>query len=190
MKKGVGLRRLGFTMALCIGAQALANDRPVSGVAAQFDDPQLLRVSARVSFPLNEAIEKAVHHGVPLVLLTEVELQRERPWIWDQELGRIERRSELRYHALSGRYLLQSDGQERIENFRDLEAAFRRHGELSGVPLALPAPYHGTSGPLRVAVRGRIEAQDLPLLMRLLPISAAAWHYDTGWQYFPAGPAP
>jgi hypothetical protein len=170
-------------LSLCV--PPLYADAPVSGVAVQPESPTLVRVSARVSLPLDEAIQKAVHHGVPLVLLTEVTLERERPWIWDEELGRVERRSELRYHALSGRYLLQSDGQDRIENFGNLEQAFRRHGEMSGVPLELKAPRGKAPETFRVAVRGRVELQDLPFLARIFPLgAAAAWYHDTGWLYF------
>lgn len=183
-------RRLALLAVLGLALRALAAGEPVSGVAVEFEDPQQARVSARVSFPLNEAIEKAVNQGVPLVLFTEVELQRERAWIWDVELGRVERRSELRYHALSGRYLLQSDGQERIENFPTLEQALRRYGDINGVPLALNESRGVMPEALRVAVRGRIEAQDLPLLVRLLPVGAAAWQHDTGWLYFPVKIAP
>jgi hypothetical protein len=190
MHKGTPLRRLAVTTLLALTAQALSADEPISAVTARFEDPQRLLVSARVSFPLTEAIERAVHHGVPLVLLTEIELQQERPWIWDDEMARVERRSELRYHALSGRYLLQVDGLERIENFRTLEEALRHHGRLAGVPLQLAEPWHGASRALRVAIRSRIEAQELPLLVRLLPVGAAAWRQDTGWRYFAAGPAP
>jgi hypothetical protein len=190
MGGSVLLRRLTTVAALGLALRAWAAGEPVSGVAVEFEDPQQARVSARVSFPINEAIEKAVNQGVPLVLFTEVELQRERPWIWDVELGRAERRSELRYHALSGRYLLQSDGQERIENFPTLEQALRRYGDLNGVPLELSESRGAALEFLRVAVRGRIEAQDLPLLVRLLPVGPAAWQHDTGWLYFPVKIAP
>lgn len=183
------LRPIALAVAIWTAIPLSATGGPVSGVSVQFDDPRQARVSARVSFPLNEAIEKAVHHGVPLVLLTEIELQRERAWLWDAELGRIERRSELRYHALSGRYLLQSDGQDRIENFPTLEQAFRRHGDINGVPLALAESRDDAPKVVHVAVRGRIEAQELPLVVRLLPVGAA-WRHDTGWLYFPVKPTP
>ena len=88
-----------FFLVLLIAAPASA-DFVVTGVDARLDD-RSLHVSARVELILSEQAELAIENGVPLVLLTEFELQDE-GFLWKRTLLESRVRRQLRYRPPGG----------------------------------------------------------------------------------------
>ncbi len=91
------------------------------------DDALLLAYSLKLDLP--NAVDEALHKGVPLFFVVEARVRRPR-WYWrDATLARGERSWRLTYQALTRQYRLSSGGQNLSQGYETLAealAAIRR----------------------------------------------------------------
>ncbi len=163
-----------------VGASARA-DFEISHIDAAAAD-RTLTVSGDIDLTLNNKVEEAISRGIPLDVELELRLYRDRPIIWAQHVATWIIRRQIRYHALSGQYLVANREPRpvRIENFTTLQQALRQMGTLSGVEFTLP-------GPLRKKARYKLETrvvldiEALPPPLRPVAYTSLAWHLNSGW---------
>ncbi len=67
-------------------------------------------VDANIRMRLTKHAREALQNGVPLEILVEVEVLRERPWLWNETIEHIRKTYRLSYHALSERYIVKRSG--------------------------------------------------------------------------------
>lgn len=141
---------------------------------------QHYQLDAVVDFNLNETVLNALHNGVSLTLETQMQLYRERPWIWDRNVSDITKRFRLRYFALSQLYLLTDlDSQERF-SFVSLSAALYRLGHIQ-TPLAqLHQIMTGQVHYLRM--RALLDIESLPAALRPLAYLSSHWRLKSKWK--------
>ena len=141
---------------------------------------QEYQLDAVVDFDLNETVLNALHNGVSLTLEMQMQLYRQRPWIWDHSITDISRRFHLRYFALSQLYLLtELESQER-HSFVSLNAALYRLGHIQ-TPLAqLHEVMTGQQHYLRMRVQ--LEIESLPAALRPLAYLSSHWRLKSQWK--------
>lgn len=141
-------------------------------------------LNAQVDYPLSEAIVGALHSGVMLTLLLEIEVERERTLLWDAELTSLSQRYELRYHALTRQYLVKNLSTGVQQAFPTQEAALAALGEIKDVPLLdehLLIPGANYSARLRA----RLDHSSLPAPLRLTALLSPAWQTSSVWYTWP-----
>jgi hypothetical protein len=156
----------------------------VRNVRTQSVDDRLL-VSADLELGLTADVESAVNNGVPLVLVTEFKVVRE-GLLWNQLIDEVRTRYRLRFHTLSGHYIVESVDLESMEMFRSVDDALRRIGTLRNVALRLP-----NSEPLsthHVEVRSRLDINALPGPLRPMAFLSSSWRLGSNWTQWQIAP--
>ncbi len=145
-------------------------------------------VHAAMDLDLSEAAERALVSGIPLDILLEFRLCRRRPLWWDQTLGRWTLRARLSYHALSGLYLVRLGEGARLHSFATQRAALKYLGTVDRISFPLPADAPAGSA-YRLDLRVRLDREALPLPLRPIAYTAAAWRLDSHWTEWTFAPS-
>jgi hypothetical protein len=141
-----------------------------------------LTVSGDIDLSLNNKVEEAISRGIPLDVELELRLYRERPIIWAQHVATWTIRRRIRYHALSGQYLVSSQKPRpvHLENFTTLRQALHQMGSLNDIEFRLPAPMQKKAR-YKLETRVELDIESLPPPLRPVAYTSLAWHLDSGW---------
>jgi hypothetical protein len=153
----------------------------VSQMQARLESGKLV-LSGTLELGLNNRVEEAVSKGIPLDVDIELRLYRTRPVLWAQRLSDWRLRRQVRYHALSGQYLVSEtlDGAEVLESFTSLQQALRQMGTINEreFPLNANAAAEGT---LLLDTRVSLDIETLPAPLRPVAYTSLDWHLNSGW---------
>ena len=148
----------------------------IKQVSAQLAADEL-RVSAEVDLRLSNEAQAALENGVPLVVLTEIEVLKPGAF-WDETLVKRELRSRLRYHALSDRYVIEREEQGTgMESFRSVGNALRQLGKIRNVEI----PVNTLPADTLLAVRSSLDINALPAPLRPMALFSANWRLSSDW---------
>jgi len=137
-----------------------------------------VRVQVDLDLSLTDAAEQALAHGVPLIVVHEIALQKN-GWLWNRVQKRVSERHRLRYHALSGRYVVENDAAA-MDTFRTVTDALDYINSTS-TTFSMPA-----LGPAyTVAVRSRIDVNALPAPLRPTALFSPQWQLSSDWSQWP-----
>ncbi len=141
-------------------------------------------LDARYDATLTADANDALDNGVPLTLELQVRVTRPRRWWWDAELVEFSQRQELRYHALSRRYVVHNHatGDRRIFFRRDVAVA--AWSTLESVPLLQRRQLeHGQR--YEVEARVRLDLDALPHPLRTVAFVSPEWRLVSDWYKWP-----
>jgi len=139
-----------------------------------------LVVSAELDLALTEETEAAVNQGVPLVILTEFAVV-EAGMLWDRRIVQHKARSRLRYHTLSGRYIVDNPRTQDMETFRSLREALDRIGTLRAIVLDWPDTTRTIKRRPEIVVRSRLDIDALPAPLRPMAYLSSSWQLGSDW---------
>jgi len=165
---------LALPLLLCGAARA---QFVVDKVEAQRVDKSI-GVQVELDLHLTDATEEALSQGVPLIVVHEIALNRN-GWLWNHVEQLVSQRHRLRYHALSGRYVVQDDDAA-LETFRALNDALAFISSAS-------ARFH-IPGPVKrynIAVRSIIDINALPAPLRPTALFSPQWQLSSDWSQWP-----
>ncbi|WP_290652316.1 DUF4390 domain-containing protein [Aquisalimonas sp.] len=174
-------------MALAGFAPSLAAAERPGFVLAESDirnDDSGVYLSARFQVRLSDEAEVALESGVPLGLDLQVRVIRPRWWWWDAELADLRMQRELRFHALSRRYVvLNNDTGERRTFFRRdaaIDAWASTVGErvIGGGQLESGEQYE-------LELRARLNPDVLPHPLRTVALVSPEWRLASEWYTWP-----
>jgi len=111
---------------------------PLNSQAATIDfkdfklvgQPQNYQVNTRVEFVLTDYLRRALQNGVTLNARVQFRLGKHNSWWFDKNTPLLTVVYQLKYHALSGHYLLSRNDTNEHWNFSNLPAAQRKLSEL------------------------------------------------------------
>ena len=181
-----GARRFLF-VALAAGATSLLCTPPVAAAfAVSTIQPRIvervLQVNGNLDLTLTPKVEEAIGKGIPIQLVIDLRLLRQRPLIWDERIEAWGLRRELSYHALSGQYLVGSvsavPGDR--ESFTTLNEALAELGAIDSVALPIKEPLVANAG-YRLDVRVRLDIEALPSLLRPVAYTSSDWNLNSEW---------
>lgn len=141
-----------------------------------------LALSGNLDLGLNNRVEEAVSKGIPLDIDIELRLYRKRPILWAQLLSNWRLRRQVRFHALSGQYLVSEirDGTEVLESFTSLQQALRQMGTINEQEFTIAAGTD-TDDPLLLDTRVSLDIETLPAPLRPVAYTSLDWHLNSGW---------
>ncbi len=140
----------------------------------------LLDAEADVEFS-SDTIE-ALQSGVPLTIVFEMELMRQRP-LMDERIASVSARYKLHMHALSGQFIVTDLATGATRNFRTYPEAIAELGRLRDFPL-FDAALLDPNEQYRLRMRARLDIEALPSPMRLLAYFDSLWKLSSGWTYW------
>ena len=167
---------------LCAGAVApVQAEFGVSEVQARLVDGAL-ELSGALELALTPKVEEALAKGIPLDFVIGVRLDRVRPWWWDERTGEWTLKRRIRFHALSGQYLVNTldATPETSESYTSLTEALRQLGTLAALRLRL-ADAPRAQEHYAVQLRVHLDLEALPTPLQPVAYTSLAWHLNSGW---------
>lgn len=170
----------------CLG-DALA-DFKVTEVQPKFVEQSLV-LTGNLELGLNAKVEEALAKGIPLEVNIDVQLQRERRFLWDSKIASWTLHRRIQYHALSGQYLVSAaePEPESGESLLTLQEALKQLGSLNGVTLKLEEPV-APDAAHSVDLRVSLDIEALPTPLRPVAYTSFTWHLNSGWSTWKVAP--
>lgn len=144
-----------------------------------------LVLDARFRVNLTEEASEALASGVPLTLEVQARVTRPRWWwFWDVELVDITAHYELRYHALSRRYVVHDRQRGERRTFFRQEVAIDAWGTVERLSL-LPLRRLSGGEQYHVELRARLDLDELPHPLRTVAYVSPDWRLVSDWYRWP-----
>ena len=137
-------------------------------------------VDARIGFAFSDDNLEAMHNGVALTVIVDVEVRREHGRWWNETLVAREIRYRIETNVLTGRYSIRNLDDGSARNYRSLEEMTRALGHLESIPviarerLSADARFAGR-------IRARLDIEALPSPMRPIAYLSPKWRLNSGW---------
>lgn len=146
---------------------------------------QVLLLGGRLDIGLTPQVEEALNNGIPLELVIDVRLHRRRALLWDDTVDEWTLRRQLRFHALSGQYLLSGEPAlpANRESFASLAEALAQVGSLEDLNLPVETRVEQEAD-YRARVRVALDIEALPPLLRPVAYTSRAWDLNSGWSFW------
>ena len=144
--------------------------------------PNELLLNSNLDLSINPEIEEALNRGISLTIFIECELYKERPVIWDKSIQQWRFEMNMRYHALSSRYIVSQVAQQSSQSFDSAEAALQFMGDSK--TLRLPLSNTKTTEfdeNHRLAFRVRLDIESLPAPLRPVAYTSNEWRLSSPW---------
>lgn len=150
---------------------------------------QSLVLNGQLELALNAKVEEALAKGIPLDIVIEVNLYRERDFLWDRKIADWTLHRRIQYHALSGQYLVNTlePEPESGESLLTLPEALKQLGALNGVTLKLDKPV-APDAVHTVDLRVSLDIEALPTPLRPVAYTSFTWHLNSGWSTWKVAP--
>ncbi len=138
---------------------------------------------ATIAYPLTPRVIEAIENGIPITFTQTLRISTPYLFIgqilpWRQTQWSTIFHHQLRYHSLSGQYILQSFSPKQQHNFPDLDLALNYMGKLDGLAISLPE----LSTPhAQLELKTEIDIHALPTPMRPGALISSKWQIASPW---------
>lgn len=141
-----------------------------------------LELGGSLDLGLTSKVEEALNKGIPLDVIIELRLYRQRALLWDENVAEWRLRRQIRFHALTGQYFVNPGrtATEGRESFNSLSDALRQLGSLGNIKLSVPPDLPQQSS-YALELRARLDIEALPTPLRPVAYTSRAWHLNSGW---------
>jgi len=179
---------LQFGIALCL-AVALASpifaedDFDVRQAQIRLVDG-VYQLSAQIDFNLSDNALEALGNGVPLTIVTHIQVRRTEAWMWEDSLLDLQIRNAIRYKPLSENYEVYRLPGSTGRSFVTREAAIRALGELTDLQLVDQKDLDPDED-YEVQLKVFLDIEQLPLPLRPLAYLMPSWKLASGWTKWP-----
>ena len=137
------------------------------------------QLNANLDLGLSEAAVEAVQEGIPLTLVLEIEVSRERRFLPDAGVADLEQRWRVTFDALSERYVVTNRNSGAQTTFATLEEAVAALAVIRNLPM-IDADLLESGRRHEVSLRATIEIGGLPDAVKVL-IFWRDWSRSTEW---------
>lgn len=141
-------------------------------------------LDADIDYRLSEEAVEALEQGVPLVFELQLEVLQLHDWWLDDELAVLSQRYQLRYHALSRRYVLTNVNTGYSRSYADRYSALAALGEVEELPV-IDRRLLDDDEDYELRLRARLDVFALPLPLRTLAMVSPDWRLTSDWYSWP-----
>jgi hypothetical protein len=146
-------------------------------------------LEADISFVFSEVTLEAIDNGIPVTIILEMQVLRERGLIldnlwWDKEIARLEANLRIETRPLSKTYLIRNlnSGEARVfGSFGELVIGL---GKIRRFPL-LDEHLIGDDGRYYLRLRALLDIESLPPPMRPSAYLSSLWRLKSDWYIWP-----
>ena len=168
---------------LWLTTTALAADFRVVDANTQLDKGvYLLNATLKLRFP--DGPLDALQNGVPLIIDLDIQVFRQREWLWDEIAAQLQQRFRLEYHTLSRQYVISNLNSGEMKSFSDLKLAIDFLSRIEGFPL-LDASLLPRGGSYLVRMRATLDIEALPVPLQLVAYLSPEWRISSEWYTWP-----
>lgn len=145
----------------------------------------LLEANMDLTFS-SDALE-ALRSGVPLIVLINIEVEKDRNWWWDKTIAELEQGYLLLYHALSEKYIIHNLNSGSQQNFSSLSTALFSLSNFQDLPL-IDKNLLDEGSDYYVRLRTYLDIESLPAPMRPIAYISSQWQLESDWFSWPLKP--
>ncbi len=144
-------------------------------------DQAYLILSGDIHFNFSRAALEALDNGLPITLVTEVELAVPNEWFWNHIIWRKSFVHEVQYHALSQQYLVKDIQTGFPKAYLTRSSALAALGKIENLKiLELKKLDRDKSHIIRV--RSGLDSEALPVPLRPLTYLSDSWRLRGDWK--------
>ncbi|MGD8784998.1 MAG: DUF4390 domain-containing protein [Thioalkalispiraceae bacterium] len=170
----------------CLSLPALGDAFTIRTVQTKLMD-KVYTLSAQIEYQFSEAAIEALENGVPLIVLIDIEVERERNWWLDEEVAELQQGYLLLYHALTEKYIVNNLNSGAQVNYDTLHGAVAGLGEISNLPI-LDANLASSDARYVVRLHTYLDLEALPAPMRPVAYISSQWRLESDWYEWPLQP--
>ena len=159
-------------------ASALDGVLAVRSAYVNFDHG-VIEVNARVAYPLNPTILKALQNGVTLSFDVEARIDQVRRFWFDATIVDVTLHRELAYHLVTRRYVVRNVQSGAEDSFKTVQEALHYLERVSDWPILVESQLHG--GRYIISVRASVRRGKLPASLRALLFWTDDWQRQSAW---------
>ncbi|HAS50319.1 MAG TPA: DUF4390 domain-containing protein [Gammaproteobacteria bacterium] len=174
-----GIRGLALLI-LMIASIAWAAGFNVLGASTRLDG-EVYRLNAQIQYRFSGAVQEALKNGVPLIIELEMEVRRQRSWVWDETVYALVQRFRLEYHTLSRKYLVSNLNSGERRAFPTQESALQFMGQMTDFPF-LDKGLLTSNEQYQGALRAQLDIDALPPPLRLFAYISNDWRLASEWR--------
>ncbi len=137
--------------------------------------------STRLEIALSEEMQDALRNGVRQIYLLELQVRVPRFKVFHREIFSRKHRYELRYHALSKKYLVRHINNGNQFSFYTLSAALEHMSKIIELPLLKEAAINDVAN-YDLRVKFMLDIEELPLPLKIHALMNRDWRIATKWQ--------
>lgn len=137
-------------------------------------------LNADVEYLLSEPALRALESSLPLTITVEVEIIRDRRFMWDSTLASLRHSYQIQWHPLSRRYLVRDLTSGEIDSFSNYRAAIAALGQVSDLPLIDETLLEADSR-YRVRMRTRLDLSEYSAPLRVYASFWSSWTIESDW---------
>ncbi len=144
-------------------------------------------LDANMDLKFSDDALEALRSGVPLIVLVNIEIQKDRNWWWDKTIAELEQGYLLLYHALSEKYIIHNLNSGAQQNFTSLNTALYSLGNIRDFPL-IDKNLLEEGDNYYVRLRTYLDIESLPAPMRPIAYISSQWQLESDWFSWPLKP--
>ena len=141
-------------------------------------------LDADISFVFSEDALEAIDNGVPVTIILEMQVYRERSFIWDKEIAALDAKLRIETRPLSKTYLLRNLNSGETQVYASFDELVVGLGKIRNFPLI---DEHLIGDPNRhyLRLRALLDIESLPSPMRPLAYLSSLWRLQSDWYEWP-----
>src|SRR3569623_553532 len=143
---------------------------------------KVYHLNADVDYQFSGAALEALQSGVPLVVV--IEINRQRDYLWSENIASLRQRYQLMYESLTGRYVVTNLNSGADAYYPTRSAAIAALGDVDHVPL-LDAGLIDDRQRYIVALHVSLDLDALPVPMRVMGYFSSDWRLSSEWYTWP-----
>ncbi len=177
-----------FSLLLLLLVSNSANSAGFTIIKAKthlLEDVYLL--NATFNYQLSEATIDALKNGVALTLVLNIIIERERSYLWDQTIAKLQQKYELKYSALSKQYILKYKNTGIQETFPSLNEILHRINQLKDFPL-IDKYLIKKNETYMISLQIELDIESLPIPLRPIAYLSSQWRLSSDWYLCPLQP--
>ncbi len=129
----------------------------------------------------------ALRSGVPLIILVNIQVLKDRSWWWDKTIAELEQGYLLLFHALSDKYIIHNLNSGAQQNFSSLQAALYALSHIRNLPL-IDKNLLDEDDDYYIRMRTYLDIESLPAPMRPIAYISSQWQLESDWFTWPLKP--
>jgi hypothetical protein len=179
-------RRLLASFMVLFAASASAQELNIDSASTRLAGNVYL-LDAHIDYVLTPKALDALHNGVPLTLELQIEVTRDRTFLWDEDIASLEQRYQIRYHPLTQQYIVKNLNTGISAAYPSLKAALDALGLIKDFPM-LDRSLLSPKAEYRVHLLALLDIEALPAPLRPLAYLSRGWHLSSDWYSWPLKP--
>jgi len=145
---------------------------------------QVYTLSAKIDFKFSAPALEALKNGVPLLVLIDLEVEKQRKWWLNKDIADLQQGYLLLYHALTEKYIINNLNSGAQENYDSLDSAINALGTIENLPI-LDANLTEDNGRYIVSMHAYLDLEALPAPMRPIAYISSQWRLESEWYEWP-----